>query len=480
MHYEPETCKDADFAAHYFFRKGTEPAEDISGFLEYGGAMIRTSGFELIGQRVFDNSKNGELFVGAVPNLESLPDVTCVRVGEESPNSWEGETFKRDEQTLAKVLNGRQGRFFVRVYDANADLLDFGEFRYLHNLKEIRINDEAFIQQTIFVPPPTGHSLAKVSFVGVDGTTLRPILSSELPHVKVQGNTLFVEPHPDGDAISCTLESDKGCVDTVLKLPRIWWRMERDGTEPAKWRDTHLAMKRNEFRQNVEENMKIRLRLPQREKTVIVRFDEEFDQKYHSRKEVDTSVVSIPLIDFIDHKQIRQRFEDVSINIRCGDSVLTVVQILAEPMSEIVSFTWEVSKTANGEKTILRWITRNTEAVGVGVSIEPEIGAVEPNGSLEVTSAGARTYTLKLTASGMNDVTQTVAVTSTLSSDKTSVVCVRCAGERWRRGRGFSRGELLAMDLTVAEAMRQSIPLDRRRRTVHLTNVKTIGRLIDA
>ena len=107
---EPEGCTDTSFTAHYFFRDGSESAENTGGFRECEVALT-TSSFELAGERVFDDSEDGELFVGAVPSLKSFSDIAWVRVGEEAKNGWKGENFNPDERTLAEVVDDRQGRF---------------------------------------------------------------------------------------------------------------------------------------------------------------------------------------------------------------------------------------------------------------------------------------------------------------------------------------------------------------------------------
>ena len=63
------------------------------------------------------------------------------RVGEESIGGWKGINFNPTELSLAETLGRRQGRFFVRVYDAEGKLLDGGEFRYLHDLRDILVDD---------------------------------------------------------------------------------------------------------------------------------------------------------------------------------------------------------------------------------------------------------------------------------------------------------------------------------------------------
>lgn len=128
----------------------------------------------------------------------------------------------------------------------------------------------------------------------------------------------------------------------------------------------------------------------------------------------------------------------------------------------------------------MRWKTRDAEADGVG--IDPEIGAVESSGSLEVTPSETTTYTLRLTASDMDDVRKAVTVTVGFppQAGEKPVAYVRRADGGWKHGKGFSYGELRAAGLTAAEATQWSIPVDKRRRSTHRANVETIGRLIDA
>ena len=474
---EPEGCTDTSFTAHHFFRDGSESAENTGGFRECEVALT-TSSFELTGERVFDDSEVGELFVGAVPSLKSFSDIAWVRVGEEAKNGWKGENFNPDEQTLAEVVDDRQGRFFVRVYD-DARLLDSGEFRYLRNLKEIRVNGEPYTKHTILVPASTGHHPTKVRFIGFDSATVRAILPLELSHAEARGDDLVVKPHPSEDDISCVLGSNTDRVDVVLNLPRIWWRMERDGSESDEWRDTPLAMTRQEFRKNAHANATMRLRLPRRIKSVRAGLDDELERVYHrERGEADGS---IPLVDFVDYSQFEWRlYEDASFNVECGGATLTLIHISANPAPTIIFFTHEPETVGAGEHATLRWKTRN--AAADGVVIDPEIGAVESSGSLEVAPFKTRTYTLRLTASGMDDVTKTVTVTvrpARLAARK-PIAHVRRAVGGWKHGKGFSYGEIRAAGLTVADATRHSMPIDKRRRSTHRTNIETIGRSIDA
>ncbi len=45
---------------------------------------------------------------------------------------------------------------------------------------------------------------------------------------------------------------------------------------------------------------------------------------------------------------------------------------------------------------------------------------------------------------------------------------------RRRAGRGFSKGELEAVGLDFKKALKMGIPIDKRRKTVHEWNIKTL------
>ncbi len=103
---EPEECTDANFTAHFFYVKKGKVAGDVGGFEDCELALT-TTGFELDGDRVFDDCEDGELFVGAPPSLCPTSDIVWARIGEEREDGWKGENFKPADQSLVEVLNGR-------------------------------------------------------------------------------------------------------------------------------------------------------------------------------------------------------------------------------------------------------------------------------------------------------------------------------------------------------------------------------------
>lgn len=469
-------CTDPGFIAHYFFRRRDDPAEDVDGFEECTVPLTKSS-FTLSGNRVFNDSEQGALFGGSVPELYPVSEVVWARVGEEREGGWKGENFRPAEKTLAQVLDGRQGRFFVRVYDDGSKLLDSDEFRYCANLREILVDGAPYGETSLLVPSSTGHSLTKVQFVGVEGELVHPELETDESWAAVQADgTVVVEPHPDGDALSCIVGSDIAGVRVDVLLPRMWWRMRRGDREHDEWRDTPLVMTRQEFRNVAYANEAIQFRLPVRVSSVNVGFDEELDRAY--RPEKGGREVEIPLTDFVDYSQIDQRLnDDSSFNVRCRGTVLPLIRVSADPVPTIDTFTCEPTEINAGETATLSWTIRNVEPGDVAIHLGGE--SVEPSGSLSLTPGETTTFTLKLSAPGMDDVTKELTVTVRTQPSK-SFPLVEGGNGEYRRGRGFSLGEVRAAGLTVANAARLSFPVDRRRRSTHQVNRDAIERWTDA
>ena len=471
-------CSDTGFLAHFFIRHRDDQKSGVTGFQEYP-LLPTQAALRLCGERAFDNSEQGELFVGSVPTLKHASGVVWARVGEENQNGWKGEIFKPTERSLADVLNGRQGRLFVRVFDGEAKLLDSDEFRYLRDLREIRMNGQPYSANTILVPPSTGHSPTELQFVGADGATIQPAVATDGNHTTVQAEgVVIVAPQPKGDEVSCRLSSGKSHIDTVINLPRIWWRIERDHGESDDWRDTPWSMTRQEFRKYANAGTTIRLGLPSQITSVSVGFDEELGRVYRSPQSGDET--ELCLADFVDYSQIDQRLNtDASLNVQCGEAVMTVVRISADPVPRITSFSSEPATVSAGEKALLQWVTRNAESCEV--AIDPDIGSVSLSGNMPIVPTETTTFTLRLTASGMDDVTTNITVTVRYRLGEKLFACVKRKDGGLRRGTGFSRGEIHASGLTHSDAVRRSLPLDRRRRSTHRTNVDTIREVdIDA
>ena len=405
----PEATADPAFQAHYLFRDGDASADGV-GFEECKLALTR-AGFSLIGERLYDDSTEGELFIGRPPELRPGRGVTWARVGEEKDGAWRGVNFLPAERPLAAVLDQRQGRFFVRVYDSATKLCDSGEFRYVESLREILVDGKPYTRETLLPPESEGHTPIKVQFVGDKGAAIRPSLHPNVRHRWVEEEDAIVaDPHPAADEVACTIETPSGSVDLLIRLPRIWWCLGRDGEEPAAWSATPLTMTRSEFRDYADADATVRVRLPREFNTVDVGFDHDLNRSYRSTfTEEAARFVELPLIDFTDDSPIDRRLEDAVLHARCGTSIVALVRVLADTIPEIVSFHANPAVVRPGKRATLRWTTRNAE--DGSVSIRPGIGKVPRTGSITFTPKQTTRYEISIATGDREALTRHMVVT---------------------------------------------------------------------
>ena len=400
---EAEGCIDQAFRAHYFHRDAASD-DTVGGFQESQGSLVST-GIELEGRASHDDSDHGPLFVGGPPVLKASPDFEWARVGEELDQGW-GENFRPCEQTLPEVLDGREGRFFLRVYDRETDMLDSVAFRYVSDLSRIDINGTEYAQDTVLQPEETGYPRTEICLVGADGAARTPVLPPQAVQETATSGAIQVPPHPDADLVTCALGSGSSAVRVVLDLPRIWWRLEDGRPDPGAWRDTPLVLTREEFRERARADATLSV-LSRRHPSLRAGFDDRLEQRYRRKTEED--YIRIPLDHFADHSQIdRNLAEEAHLSVERAGVRLPLIRIPADPLPEILSFTSDPPMVKAGQATVLRWAARNAE--GVRARIDPAIGSVQPTGSVRVEPAASMHFTLRLKAPGVEAVTRDVAV----------------------------------------------------------------------
>ena len=409
----PVGCTDTDYTAHYFKAYKGMLQEEYQGFSEYNLSLHKHA-YNLTGTVVFDDSDEGELFIDSTPHLNVLPGVVDARTGEESEftGRWKGENFKPDKRSLGDVLDGRQGRFFVRVYDSSNKLLDSGEFRYLRDLRAILLNGEAYSPNTILMPTPSGHNPAALVFKDKNGRNIHPAVIGTNKHVRVHPDgTVIVAPHPEGDIVSCFLDFGAEGVNSEIRLPRVWWCMDHNHVDSRtdKWKSKPFSMTQDEFRKHADADVSVRVRLPQRVPSVGIGFGNALDTKYITRDTGSYKEAVFHLSDFKDHSEIDQpQFEDASLNIGFQGNLLTVVKICVDPTPVVHSFASDFTEITIGDTVTLTWSVLSIEPVTV--VIEPDIGCVKKSGSLQLPVYESIRFVLKLIADGPDDVTKHLTV----------------------------------------------------------------------
>ena len=335
--HNPELCSNGTFKAHFVYR---DDEEDLPDFYEGSIRHILPikDAIKLSGEPLFDDSHHGPLHTGDVPNLKHPDNITWIRVGDEYPGSWKGENFKPDEADLEEMLAGRQGRFYIRIYDEKIDLLDGIDFRYQQSLKKILINGNLYTQDTVLLPDlAKGHSSARLQFIDMTGRSIQPSLKKDNPYVTVniESGIVLVKPHPDADKIVCSLSTDRNQADITINLPRIWWRLKND----KKWRDIPWEFTRTEFLKKSKEDVIVKLRLPSNIECVKVGFDQKLDRSYPKRKILknDYTELDLNMGAFKFNKLLHEHIDtDISLNIQClgrefTTPLITLVQVSRDP-----------------------------------------------------------------------------------------------------------------------------------------------------
>ena len=315
---EPAACGPGFLTHHFHFEEGETVDGPPVGF--HGHELDTVGpGFTLSGVRVFDDSREGDLF-RAIPGLSCAQGVREVRVGSEGDDAWLGETFDPNEKNLAEVLGGRQGRFFVRAYD-DSGLRDSGQFRVLEELREIRINGEPYSPSTVLLPLATGHREASVQ-----------LLASSQPGADTEWDVRRLPPEPDGERALYRLRTGYGTVSVEVRPPRVWWRIRGAKGSPGAWRDVRLELKRQDFQRFGGEGRCLDVRFPKSVKGVRVGFDAVTRRRYPAPLVGEWRVASVPLRDFQDYAAVaRPAAKERALAVRFGDLSVRPLRIWDEP-----------------------------------------------------------------------------------------------------------------------------------------------------
>ena len=327
-----EACSDENFSAHYFYSDGSAT---VGGFEGYELPSNREA-FSLEGSSIYDDSEQGLLFIGDPPDLEiaesDTESVSWVRIGAEGGGNWRGVNFKPDEKTVKEVLNGQQGWFYVRVYDEEVKLIDSNAFRYSQKLKEIRINDIMYSEDILLVPLTDGYGKTVIQFIDTEENNISPEQRGNNSHTSIRNDgTVIVAPHPESDLT----EWKVGGVDTVISLPRVWWRIMKTEDFSDEWHDTLIVMSREEFREN--EDAVVQISLPFNLQKIQVGFGCDLDRSYSTTsddKNENKCRVALPIRDFVDYEEIEKpTSKDTHLKIQCNGKVLPIIRVPAEEPS---------------------------------------------------------------------------------------------------------------------------------------------------
>ena len=321
---EPNNCTASGFKVHFL---NTMSGEDFGNL---GKWKIPSPGqvIKLTGEKVFDNSEEGDLFINHIPGLEKekLSGIVWARIGEEKRNG-KGVNFKPHEECISEVLGNLKGKghFFLRVYDKKVDMVDSVDFRYLDKLKQIRINDEEYTEGMLLTPKSFGYPPTKISFIGNDGAMMPQLLNNSICKVTSSG-IIEVPPNKKADTINCVLKSSDGKVKITLNLQRIWWcKKKLDSNKFSEWRATPFDMTQKDFLQHAEKKTRIYFSLGEL-KSIPIGFGNENELVQQRCKD------GIPLSYFTSHDEIINKLEDDTyLNVMWNGKILPIIHLHPDP-----------------------------------------------------------------------------------------------------------------------------------------------------
>ncbi|MES4793298.1 MAG: hypothetical protein C4321_10255, partial [Chloroflexota bacterium] len=140
------------------------------------------------------------------------------------------------------------GWFFVRVYDANDELLESLDFRYVKGLEAIEVAEVSPL------PSPQGHGGVKVVFRVAPDVVVSPVLVDGPPEIAglnpARAEGVLLPARPDAGRATWRVSAGTGTgVEAVVHVPRIWWAFTASGNadELPAWSDRPHTLSVNDF-----------------------------------------------------------------------------------------------------------------------------------------------------------------------------------------------------------------------------------------
>jgi len=355
----PEPVSLTGYRAHFFNLE--KDSDEKIAFRTSGDKPVvvqaKAPRFELVGIRLNDASENmGPLFGGEPPQIRALDDqawkdVGTIVVGEEGSGKgrWRQPfhpTQEKIEQALPpEVADRKGGWYFLRFYDTNDDLVDSLDFRLVCALSKIRI-----LQPSPF-PFEDGHESTCVEFHHKRGCAIQPadgLACSIQIESKDNKTILTVPPEPTYDETQWRVGSEgKPQVQVTILVERLWWAVGQEDNLPFEWEDELLTIACDDFAATSKKALW--LRLPKRRWTrrILVGFERSKARSYTVK--VAEKESAIPLRDFGDCQEMRDRDQDHFLNIwieRDSELVEGVVAIIPASQRPMLCVGFGRKKTA--------------------------------------------------------------------------------------------------------------------------------------
>jgi small subunit ribosomal protein S9 len=227
----------------------------------------------------------------------------------------------------AEAAPRKDGWYFLRFYDTSDDLVESLDFRFVSALREIKI-----LQPSPF-PSEGEHEPVDVEFIHESDCAIQPandLARSIQVESKNNKTILTIPPEPVYDETRWRVGSEgKPQVQISILVERLWWAVGQEGTLPREWKDELLSLTCDDFVPTSKKALWLRLPLRRWTDRVLVGFEQSRARPCDVK--VTEKEISIPLRDFGDCQEMRDRDRDQFLNIwieRDSELVQGIVAII--------------------------------------------------------------------------------------------------------------------------------------------------------
>jgi len=428
----PEPVFVEEYESHFFYL-ASGYGERIT-FLTLNDERIEIetalSRFELKGNSLPDaDSGMGRLFGEGQIRVCALDEedwnaIKVLVVGEQGSRrkrwymQFNPKPGSRDQNLPEQLSKHGSGWYFLGFYDVEDNLVESLDFRFAPGLENIAV------AQHPPLPTSTGHADVNVNILH------KPNLSISLadqPGVELvtaredQRTIITLPPDPGYDETRWFIGPTDGLmVEMTIQTERVWWAIGEIVGAPDSWTDKQLTVSRDSF--SASSNAALWLRLPRPRWVSEVKAGFEHWRSRRYPVEVERRELAIPLREFADSAEFENRAETATFKVWLELDGRESFEGLAAVLP------------GDGAS---REVTTSEEMKGAQ-RLPDEESFVIDRGMQGQCPPSARVYS-------------------------------RGAG-RWRRGRGFSKGEVRGAELLSLGG----IPFDKRRKSRHQINVEML------
>jgi small subunit ribosomal protein S9 len=336
----PESVSLVGYKAH-FFNLGESGNVKIALRLPDGQPLVieaKAPQFELVGKQLTDASEHmGPLFGDAPPRILAVDakkweNVRSIVVGEEGPGlgrwrtTFSPDPGQREQELPPEVAAKKSGWYFLRFYDANDDLIESLDYRFIADLRGIELP----VPQPL--PSVDRHKPVSVALLHAKGCVVQPAGDSTNIQMVLKDDrtTLIVPPDPACDLSRWLVSPKNGSpVEVTILVERMWWALAEENTRPSQWTDKPVLLSLEDFR--ATSSKALWLRLPRSRWVDKVRVGFEWSKARPYNVKVTEKTLAVLLRDFGDSQEVGNEGQEYSFRVwierdrRLDEGILALV-----------------------------------------------------------------------------------------------------------------------------------------------------------